>query len=1293
MTVADLTAPKLAWHVRADADNSVQRAYEIRVATGAGDLADGGTPLWDSGRVESADSTGVSYAGPALDPGTRYAWSVRTWTVRRGAADGDAGTVSDWSQPGQFGTALGSWNATPVWVNTAGSATSWADYAVSAKVNINEVAGGLQFRMADATNGLMWQFRADNTIVPHVVHGGTYTPNGSAITMPAGINLGDGQDHSVRVVAAGTTYTTFVDDQEVDQRTIAGTSLNGTIGFRNGRSESARWDDVTVTAAGGTALYSNDFTDTTADFSCGTVGGGVLLVGHSGVCVSGGSPNWAFMRGDAAIEDKPIASATFYATASSRDNTEQFVYRAYINGRLVGLGPSPAPRSGTTAYAGYDVTDLLQPGKENVLAAQAYTDKSQQFMGELDVTYTDGSRQAFGTGAATWRGLAGYRSYNGSGSIGTSFYNAPTENIDARVFPFGFEQQGFDDSGWEPVVERAAIPSLVPLTTQSPHEHDEAPATVTEIAPGHLVVDFGRTWIGGIRLHIPDGTAGDQVDVRLGEELNTDGTVKFQTRAGANNHDVWTEKDGDQTIEHWGYRVFRYLELTGVPADVTADDIKASALSYPFDRDESLFDSDDARLNEVWQFTKSSIESLDLDAYMDSATRERNAAYGGDNYITLLADNALSSDHALGRWSTEIAAFQPTWPTEWRWATILGAVEDWRQTGDTTALAAQYDALKAFLPTQYINADGIIQKPTSVGGVRDIVDWPEGERDGYKMTTMDTVISAWSYRAFADMSDAARALGKSDDATAFADDATRLKQGVNAKMWDDARGAYRDGLNDDGTPIDHWAAPATAFALAFGLADPDQAARGAAYLDSRGMQCSVFCAHFTLQGLTNARREDASIRMMDSDDERSWLHMIDQGAGSVMEAWDPSLKSNTTYSHPWAAAPVINVTKGIFGLSPVDAGWSRFTIAPQPGTLGRASLTTPTVRGEIDTSFTNDADGLALTMTSPANTVAAVVLPRVAGGDETISVDGIDVPTTTDDASLLHADVGSGTHTITVHVLTPGGGSDPAASFDVPVFPDQAQGTIGPVQKATVTNTGAAPLIVSRARIVDADGLSSGDFLVADESCSDDAVAPGATCTVLVRFAPSREGAVSHESLVLTDNSPLGRESAPLTATSTGLPQGPKGDQGDKGDTGATGETGPAGDTGPAGATGPAGPTGAIGPMGATGPTGAKGDIGAKGDAGPAGPKGATGAPGRDARVTCKVTTARGKQEVTCKVTQVKASAKSVRAVKASSVRLTRNGRAYAKGHLGSLHMTHRVERGTRYTLRIGKLALAIRLK
>ena len=190
---------------------------------------------------------------------------------------------------------------------------------------------------------------------------------------------------------------------------------------------------------------------------------------------------------------------------------------------------------------------------------------------------------------------------------------------------------------------------------------------------------------------------------------------------------------------------------------------------------------------------------------------------------------------------------------------------------------------------------------------------------------------------------------------------------------------------------------------------------------------------------------------------------------------------------------------------------------------------------------------------------------------------------------------------------------------DTPTFPSVAAGTTGLGQWVTATNAGDADVTISRVAIKEANDVSAGDFLLSADRCTGATLSPGQTCKVQIRFAPGRENATSTATLELSSNAPGSPTSVPLTATSTGLPAGPKGDTGaagPKGDTGAAGSTGATGATGAAGAAGAAGAkgeTGAAGAKGDTGATGAKGDTGAtgaKGDAGATGAKGDAGATG-----------------------------------------------------------------------------------
>src|SRR5207244_10410452 len=69
----------LSWQLRAARCGARQTAYEIQVASSSELLAAGKPDVWDSGRIESDQSAGVSYAGPALVPEKRYFWRVKAW--------------------------------------------------------------------------------------------------------------------------------------------------------------------------------------------------------------------------------------------------------------------------------------------------------------------------------------------------------------------------------------------------------------------------------------------------------------------------------------------------------------------------------------------------------------------------------------------------------------------------------------------------------------------------------------------------------------------------------------------------------------------------------------------------------------------------------------------------------------------------------------------------------------------------------------------------------------------------------------------------------------------------------------------------------------------------------------------------------------------------------------------------------------------------------------------------------------------------------------------------------------
>lgn len=84
-------------------------------------------------------------------------------------------------------------------------------------------------------------------------------------------------------------------------------------------------------------------------------------------------------------------------------------------------------------------------------------------------------------------------------------------------------------------------------------------------------------------------------------------------------------------------------------------------------------------------------------------------------------------------------------------------------------------------------------------------------------------------------------------------------------------------------------------------------------------------------------------------------------------------------------------------------------------------------------------------------------------------------------------------------------------------------------QAVTMTNSGSAPLVISSTSL---GGADAGDFHVNSDGCGGATVAPGASCTAMVTFAPSATGARTAQ-IAFTDNASGSPHTAFLTGTGT----------------------------------------------------------------------------------------------------------------------------------------------------------------
>lgn len=949
--------PRFSWQVPDFGAGTLQRAYQLQLAATPAGFEDDQL-LWDSGKVASVASTAVAYEGPALKPRTAYWWRVSSWA--------DKGERSSWSQPVLLATSVeDEWEAEPIW---APAGPTMTDGTFAARLRITTVAAGVWFRATNTANNYMWQLRAGaaaGVLRKHVCVNGTYTVLGE-VTLPFPVATGEWLDFAVTMT--GSTLTTTVNGTVVDTTTHT-RYTSGNVGLRNGSTESQAYDSVRFTAADGTVLLQDDFASDKGTFAAGTVANGVLTfpTGASSLSSYGTDDTWALLRHEYDLAGKDIAAAVLYVAATSATPARQYVAKVWSNGSPVGHA---SVRSGSgVAYQAFDITDTLRSGEANALAALCWTTSQQKFLAQLEVTYADGSRATIGSGG-DWKARRQAGLLPAKGSAGSSYFTVPQEYWDLRQEPVGWTGPGFDDADWSAPAVRAAIDDLVPALIEPVRLHDVTPASVTKVADGRWLVDLGREIVGGLALEVT-GSAGDTVEVRLGEELNTDGTVKYVLRATNTYREVWTLRDGAQRFEHWGYRGFRWAELR-TSLDLSGATVKGRAWKLDWDDSQTSFSSSDPGLDRVWELCRYSIEATRGDLYQDTPTRERGP-YEGDALINQLSEYGVQRSYALARWSNDYLVRLGTWPTEYRLMCAISAWEDYLATGDDRQLAKDYDLLAAKNLTAYLGSDGLVHKSpgSSSQNLGDLVDWPVASRDGYVFTSVNTVVNAFQYAAFDALAKCATALGKTDDATSLHDRADTLAAAMRATLLDSAAGRFRDGA---GTT--HSAQHATAFPVALGVADALDDAVLAALGDTLaagGMKVSVYGAQFLLDALFRLGRSDAALALLTSTATNSWLHMLDGlKATIVTEAWDPALKSNTTFSHAWASAPANAVARHVLGVQVTEAGAAGFRIRPRTGALTEVDGTVPSLRGPVSVSVRRSTGAHSLKVTLPPNTSAVL---------------------------------------------------------------------------------------------------------------------------------------------------------------------------------------------------------------------------------------------------------------------------------------------------------------------------------
>jgi hypothetical protein len=321
---------------------------------------------------------------------------------------------------------------------------------------------------------------------------------------------------------------------------------------------------------------------------------------------------------------------------------------------------------------------------------------------------------------------------------------------------------------------------------------------------------------------------------------------------------------------------------------------------------------------------------------------------------------------------------------------VRGVISYYRYTGDQAYLTSVLPALRAELTynAQFLDANNLVAS---------------NDRDFWQATQTGEVTkySIDYYVLLREMAWVERTVGSAATAAEHDAKAEAIRTAINTRLWNPALGAY--GQSSD--HLDVLVEDANAAALQYGIVPAERrdsvlsalrtlwtpygAIIGPGLQDPTGHTIEPFGNGMETAGRFAAGDTAGALELM----RLTWGPMVDRSnplyTGGLWEFKNNAGGVNRTtasLAHGWAAAPTVQLTEQVLGVTPVEAGYARWSIAPHPGNLRWAEGVVPTRYGDIEARWLSLGSGFALHAETPHGTSGTIVVP--AGARAVVIVNG-----------------------------------------------------------------------------------------------------------------------------------------------------------------------------------------------------------------------------------------------------------------------------------------------------------------
>ncbi len=1006
----DAKKPVLSWRLRDTSAGAQQTAYEIQVASSSALLAAGKPDLWDSKRVESEDSIGAGYGGPALTPSKRYFWRVLVW-----GRDGKPYPPSDvsWWETGLLQQE--NWKA------------KWIGYEEPELKHIRE-SGAQWITNSDteapkAADKAAHDFRFNFAVAMPVRRASLYvTGQDSASAWINGKQVLEAESLPPWKQMPWKTYTI----RDISEDVKSGWNVLAVEIIRYADRRGANSSQTPMSAV----VYIEAEDGSVGLFQTGKQGWRASLNASGNWQAVGfddsswkeairyvppassfesaeiGNP-WptgavkALRRGFEVA--KPIASARVYATALG-------AYKLWTNGRGAGneiLAPGWTDFRDRVVYQTYDVTADVKEGKNAIAAMLApgwYSTPLQWFRqgynygqtppvlrAQLRIEYRDGSIDTIVTDEQ-WKADI-------SPILSAEIYDG--ETYDARKAQANWDKATFDDKQWKAAeVIQPHEPEIVWQYFQPIREEKILDAReVKSPAAGVYIYDFGQNLSGFARIRA-DGPAGTDVKLRFAEVLNPDGTLYVENlrTAKATDHFILAGKGGEEYQPTFTFHGFRYVEVSGLKGKPQVNDVKAVVFhtDAPFT---ATLKTGNPMINQLWSNILWGQRSNFIGVPTDCPQRDerlgwtadaqvfwRTATYNMDltafsrKFGADLRGTQVGTD-MYGIFAPGTSSPNPGYGTGWSDAGVIIPWTSWMQTGDKKIIEENWEGMGKYLAAiQAANTDYLWKKNYGIP----FADWlaPEG------VTPVDLIATAyWAYDVTL-MTQMAHALGKTADEQKYRELFEKIKAAFNAAY------VRPDGFVGGVPPPPVFASGTatklsdkpvetqTGYVLALHmnlLPDSLRSVAAKRLLDRLEanhwrLGTGFLGTPYLLSALTDTGRADVAYRLLLNTEYPSWGYLVEHGATTMWERWngdqmrgDPSMNSYNHYAYGAVADWIYRYAAGIDTVA-TDPGFHTILLHPNfDKRLGNLEFSYESSYGTIRSAWSMTGNKATWNLTIPAN--------------------------------------------------------------------------------------------------------------------------------------------------------------------------------------------------------------------------------------------------------------------------------------------------------------------------------------